>query len=86
MDRSNEGEELEGIVAALAGYLGNHRQAADTLDGIRDWWLPRDRFSGVHPDALRQALQRLVERGDLARVEAGNGLVLYVNRAGRRLH
>jgi hypothetical protein len=86
MDWGKEIEELERIVEALSGYLCTHRQAADTLDGIKDWWLPGDRFQGIHPDALRKALERLVAQGELARVESGNGLVLYVNRAGRSLH
>jgi hypothetical protein len=86
MGCGSESEELDRIVEELSGYLRAHRQAADTLDGIKDWWLPGNRFQGVHPDALRKALERLVEQGDLARVESGNGLLLYVNRAGRRLH
>lgn len=86
MGRGSEIEELERIVEALSGYLGTHRQAADTLDGIRDWWLSGERFQDIRPDALRKALEKLVDQGELTRVESGSGVVFYANRARRRLH
>lgn len=86
MGCGNESDDLERIAEALTDYLLAHRQAADTLDGIRDWWLPRDRFMGVRADALQLALDKLVVRGELARVESAGGIVLYVNRAARPLH
>lgn len=86
MARGNEGGELERIVEALHGYLRTHRQAADTLEGIKDWWLPREGLPGARPEVLQRALENLVDRGELGRVESANGLVLYVNLIGSRLH
>ncbi len=86
MGRGSESEDLERIVEALSEYLLTHRQAADTLEGIRDWWLPKDRFTGLGLETLERALARLVARGEMARVQSAGGLVLYVNRSARQLH
>lgn len=86
MGCGSESEDLERIAEALCEYLLDHRQAADTLEGIRDWWLPKERFMGVSPEALLLALEKLVVQGELARVQSVGGIVLYVSRAARRLH
>ncbi|MEW5787772.1 MAG: hypothetical protein AB1899_07950 [Pseudomonadota bacterium] len=86
MGCSSEHEEHQLILVALTAYLRAHIQAADTFEGIRDWWLPRDRFPAPDPQALEQALATLVQLGQLVRFESSNGLVLYINRAGNRLH
>lgn len=86
MGCGNEVGELERIVEALRGYLCTHRQAADTLEGIKDWWLPREGLPGARPDVLLRALENLVNRGELGRVESANGRILYVNLIGPRLH
>lgn len=86
MDSGAINAELERIAQTLSEYLLAHPQAADTLEGIRHWWLPKDRFPGVPAEVLQLALDRLVERGALARVAAAGGVVLYVNRLASRLH
>lgn len=86
MGCGSESEDLEQMAEALSEYLLSHRKAADTLEGIRDWWLPKERFPSVGVEALELALEKLVLRGELARVESVGGLVLYVNRGNRRLH
>lgn len=86
MGCSSELDEHQQILAALTGYLHANIQAADTLEGIRDWWLPRDRFPTPSPEALEKALDTLIQEGQLVRFESSNGLVLYINRSGRRLH
>jgi hypothetical protein len=32
------------VAAELLAYLSRHPNAADTLEGIMNWWLPRQRY------------------------------------------
>jgi hypothetical protein len=47
-------------------YLAAHPDAADSLRGIRQWWLPA-RLRDVTLEELEQALAQLVARGEVQR-------------------
>lgn len=50
------------IAEEILDYLKAHPQAADTLDGIADWWLIRSRYlRGLQQ--VKGAVELLVERG-----------------------
>jgi hypothetical protein len=55
---------------AVIGYLAEHPHAMDTLDGIAEWWIQRQRVR-VDVTELSRALERLVGRGALQRVDSG---------------
>lgn len=57
-------------------YLGAHPQAADTVEGIANWWLPRQRYED-EVQKVQQALDELVERGLVARTTLADGTILY---------
>ena len=57
-------------------YLGTHPQAADTVEGIANWWLPRQRYE-EDIQKVQQALDGLVERGLVAKTTLANGTILY---------
>ena len=61
---------------AVLGYLTQHPDAADTLDGIVGWWLPQQRFE-TERLRIEQALVHLVELGQLRRDRLPGGAVLY---------
>ena len=63
MDESNR----DALCDAILGYLQEHPNAMDTLTGIVDWWLPRQR---VHllTERVAEALQTLEARGLIERV------------------
>lgn len=83
---SCENAEQQQILDALLGYLRTHIHAADTLEGIRDWWLPSSGLLAINPEALEGALTTLVQQRQLIRLESSNGRVLYINQLGRRMH
>ena len=58
------------LEAEVLAYLAEHPQAMDTLGGIAEWWLERQRIR-VDVDSLASVLQRLVERGTLQQVGDG---------------
>ncbi|WP_426700938.1 hypothetical protein ACPPVV_16405 [Rhodanobacter sp. Col0626] len=78
----DEGE----IGRSVLAYLHSHPQAADTLRGIVNWWLPRQRFeSGCL--RIEHVLGQLVTEGLLHRDELPDGEVLYaLNRHTKPPH
>ena len=72
----DEDAEVEKSVLA---YLDGHPQAADTLQGIVNWWLPRQRYERER-QRIEQALGALVIQGKLQRSPLPGGDVLYARR------
>jgi Fe2+ or Zn2+ uptake regulation protein len=62
--------------AEILRYLRAHPQAADTVDGIVMWWLPRQRYEEAI-DRVQHALDDLVARGWVEKVTLVDGTVLY---------
>jgi hypothetical protein len=56
-------------------YLENQPHAQDTLDGLLDWWLLRNRM--VKVSEVKAALRKLVEDDWLLVRRTMNGRVLY---------
>lgn len=56
-----------GTVETILAYLDEHPDAADTVDGIRQWWLPGGADQSTAD--VQAALDLLVGRGLIARVE-----------------
>lgn len=61
-------------------YLEAHPQAADSLRGIRQWWLPA-RLREVEVEELRQALAQLVASGEVLRSRLPDASELYARNA-----
>jgi hypothetical protein len=60
-------DELAGLVL---GYLRDHPDAADTLQGVAEWWIPRQQIR-VDVMNLQRALRLLVTRGFVEEVGRG---------------
>mgnify|MGYP000008781763 CR=1 FL=1 len=78
-DRSGCDVEIEKEVLS---YLEQHPSAADTLDGIANWWLPRQRLVTAHV-RIETVLQQLVDQGVLRLRRLPNGSALYALDAPR---
>lgn len=64
------------VERSVLAYLRQHPQAADTLRGIVNWWLPLQRYeSGC--EHIEHALGRMVAEGLLHRDRLPDGEVLY---------
>lgn len=66
----------DAIAEEILRYLRAHPAATDSLDGIVDWWLPRQRYETAKAD-LESVLQQLVHRGAVEAVELADGSRLY---------
>jgi hypothetical protein len=66
-------------------YLRAHPSAADTVDGIIQWWLPLQRYETAK-DAIQKALNDLVEQGIVDCIDTGNDkkVFLLANRKPSR--
>ena len=63
------------VAAAILGYLEEHPHGMDTLEGIAEWWIARQRIR-VNVAAVARVLERLTEGGAVEVVSA-NGHRLY---------
>lgn len=64
------------LAAEIASYLRNHPDAADTVEGVAQWWLARQRYESALP-RVEQALEHLVATGQATRRRTADGTVLY---------
>jgi hypothetical protein len=71
--------DLTPLSAEILRYLRAHPQAADTVDGIVLWWLPRQRYDEA-VDRVQHALDDLVARGWVDPITLMDGTVLYADR------
>lgn len=77
MSLLDEGEaKTRRAMEAIEAYLARHPLAADTEQGIAQWWLP-DQGVTVPIVCLRVALDALVQQGRLCAVPLPDGRVLY---------
>jgi hypothetical protein len=68
------------IAGIIERYVNDHPRAADTPEGIRGWWVARQRYDESLDD-VQNALDYLVELGRLSRVALPDGAVIYARAA-----
>jgi hypothetical protein len=62
---------------ALERYCAEHPNAADSVEGVRSWWLADPT---IPREAVEEALQALVDRGLLDVRILSDGTVVYFSR------
>ncbi len=65
------------IADEIADYLSNHRQAADTLEGIIKWWLLRQQIH-LASGQVQKAVDYLCEQGLIKPLKLQGKETLYV--------
>lgn len=68
--------DLRALGERVLDYLRKHPDAADSLDGVTDWWLAQPGFP-VAPEAVREALALLVAEHRIACIDLADGRTLY---------
>lgn len=72
------------VVAQISRYLDRNPGAADSLEGIAQWWLAGTRRQPSNA-VLEDALDQLVRQHDLERLRGPDGRTLYrMHRARQR--
>jgi len=71
-------DAVQTIAASLLDYVVRHPDAADSIEGIRRWWMPE----GVSASRIgvEAALEQLVRAGELTRRQLPGRGVLYARR------
>lgn len=64
------------LAAVILRYISTRPDAGDTLEGVRDWWLARQRYEDSYSD-VAAALRLLIERGQAEAVPSADGHVIY---------
>jgi Fe2+ or Zn2+ uptake regulation protein len=64
------------VRSAILAYLERHANAADTREGIADWWLPIEQRT-IDRAVIERALEMLVAEGLLTGTRLVDGTVLY---------
>jgi hypothetical protein len=57
-------------------YLRAHPFAADTLEGIGQWWLPLQHYE-IPKDIIQKALDDLISQGLVDYVDTGDGRRIF---------
>lgn len=71
------------VAREIERYLAEHPQAADTLEGVLDWWIWRQRLQ-VGGEQVRQALERLVAEGKVDCSTGPDGRMVFSRSAPNR--
>jgi hypothetical protein len=82
MTDDGSASHIELAMSLVLAYIERNRGAADTLDGIAQWWVGAG-AAGIQPCTLRAALDRLVESGLLHARLLPSGETLWYVRAPR---
>jgi hypothetical protein len=69
-------DAIDELAETILGYVASRPDAADTIDGICEWWIPRQRYVQARADVLA-ALERLTARGHIHARTGADGQVLY---------
>lgn len=69
-------EAVHAVADALRRYLVANRRAADSIEGVRRWWLPAS-LGKQSAHVVEAALERLVTSGELSRRRLPDGRPLY---------
>ena len=69
-------EIISVLQQSIVHYLHSHPHAADTLEGITQWWLTESE-PGVTPPMIQEALDKLIAGGKISCDVLGGGTMLY---------
>jgi len=75
-------QDVERIAQEIERYLQSNPNAADSVEGIAKWWLPRQRYVEA-TGFVQMALDLLVARGRIGKIYTCDGSYIY---KGRKQH
>jgi hypothetical protein len=72
-------DKLGTLSKVILRYLDAHSDAADTAEGISQWWVARQRYQDSKA-AVERALAELVQQNLVKRSTLADGTVIYSKR------
>lgn len=79
MTARDKSQQRDRLINAITLYLKAHPNAADSVDGIMQWWLPQQQ-NPVDINDLQQVLDYLVETKAVSRTALLDGRMLYTSK------
>ncbi len=67
---------VDTLAATILRYVASRPDACDTVDGICEWWIPRQRLVEAKAD-VEAALMLLIRRDEMESRVGADGQVLY---------
>lgn len=77
MKHDGSASEIARLHDAISHYLQSNPNAADSLEGIMNWWLPKQGHAIEREESVYQALEQLIAEGVVKKVSIRNGTTLY---------
>ena len=71
-----QSDEVEKVAKEIESYLVSNPNAADSLNGITNWWIAKQRIT-ENMDLVENAVERLVDSGVIRRNEDEPDNVIY---------
>lgn len=71
-----DNDPIDEVAEVILRYVVSCPKACDTVDGICDWWIPRQRYIEAKSVVLA-ALKRLTARGQITMRTGTDGQVLF---------
>jgi len=72
----NSGSDGASLRTAILSYLNQNPRAADSLEGIKSWWLPKN-SKEIDLAKIEDVLQQLVTEGLVKKASLVDGTVIY---------
>ena len=73
---ATQDDAIDRLAEEIARYLSEHPSAADSAEGIRRWWLLRQRFDEAS-EQVQQALDLMDAAGQVRKEVLRDGTVIY---------
>lgn len=83
--QNDEDNHLENLADQIIRYLDKHPDAADSIEGIVNWWLPKQRYI-ESVDQVYKALYFLIEKGEVSKKELADGHIIYERHIENNSH
>ena len=75
----NDDEENKILAKQIVRYLESHPEAADGLEGIAKWWIPKQQYIESN-EKVHKALNYLIEKGIISRKTLSDGSDIYAKK------
>ncbi len=72
----NSGSDDASLRTAILFYLQQTPRAADSLEGIKNWWLP-EQYKELDIKKIEDVLQQMVTEGLVKKASLVDGTVIY---------
>ena len=76
MYKNAKHDDMDSLVREIMRYFEDHPNASDSVQGIAKWWLKHQRYVET-TEQVEQALDLLVKKGKLQRIQAPDSTVIY---------